>query len=300
MTIVRSRVPRTPRRSVGDPRVRAAVLVCVAMMVATTACTGPTEPTEPTEPTDPTPPSAGASAGQVTGEITVLAAASLRRVFTDLGAEFERRHPGATVTFSFGPSSGLATQIVNGSPADVFAAASPATMQQVLDSGRASESSIVATNSMVIAVPPANPGQVDDVTDLANPEVTVALCQEAVPCGIAADTVFTKAGIVVTPVTREQDVAAVLTKVTLGEVDAGVVYVTDVPHVIDADVTEGASGRLNQAVAVEIPDELNATTSYPVAALDDSANPATATAFATFVASPQAATSFARAGFGAP
>ena len=130
--------------------------------------------------------------------------------------------------FNFGPSSGLAEQIGSGAPADVFASASPSNMDTVVQGGDAKDPKDFATNSMEIAVPPDNPGKIASLADLAKPGVKVALCQAQVPCGKVAAEVFANAGLTVKPVTEEVDVKSVLTKVTLGEVDAGVVYVTDV------------------------------------------------------------------------
>jgi molybdate transport system substrate-binding protein len=222
------------------------------------------------------------------GTITVFAAASLRESFTTLGRQFESARPGTRVVFSFGPSSGLATQITQGAPADVFASASPKTMAQVTDAGVAASPTVFAQNVLEIAVPAANPAKVAQLSDLARPGVTVALCQPAVPCGATAAKVFAKAGLRVTPVSQEVDVKAVLSKVTLGEVDAGLVYVTDLR-------AAGAKVR-----GIRIPDDVNASTSYPIATLTTSANPATAQAFTTYVLSAAGTTALTRAGFARP
>lgn len=229
-----------------------------------------------------------ASGEGLTGQVTVLAAASLTEAFTALGTAFEAAHPGTTVVFSFGPSSGLARQITSGAPADVFAAASQDTMDTVVRSGAARDPVVLAVNSMQVAVPAANPAGISRLADLARPGVKVALCQAQVPCGSTAAQVFRNAGLTVTPVTEETDVKAVLTKVQLGEVDAGVVYRTDV-------LAAGARVR-----GIVIPREVNAATSYPVAALTRAPNPRAAAAFADFVLSPAGRAELARAGFGPP
>ena len=126
------------------------------------------------------------TAAGATGSITVLAAASLTESFTTIANDFEAAHPGSTVTLSFGPSSGLATQVVNGAPADVFAAASTKTMGTVVDAGYASGPTNFATNSMTIVVPSKNPAKVDSLDDLTNPDTLVAVCQAEVLCGAAA------------------------------------------------------------------------------------------------------------------
>src|SRR5690606_38093137 len=151
----------------------------------------------------------------------------LTGTFTELGKEFEAEHPGTRVRFSFGGSATLAQQIVQGAPADVFAAASPATMKTVTDASLANTPATFARNRLQIAVPAGNPAGVGELKDLAGPEVKVALCAEQVPCGAAAAKALDAAGVQVRPFTLEQDVRATLTKVELGEVDAALVYRTD-------------------------------------------------------------------------
>jgi len=231
---------------------------------------------------------AASSAAAVTGDITVFAAASLKEAFTTIGAQFEAANPGTTITFSFGPSSGLATQITEKAPADVFASASQKTMDAVVDAGLASGSSVFAVNTMAIATPTDPTTPVTSLADLANPDVKVAVCAADVPCGTAADKLFEQNSLTVTPVTREVDVKSVLSKVQLGEVDAGIVYVTDIK----------AAG--SAVVGVGIPADQNVTTSYPIAALSESRNAVTAQAFAAYVLGPKAQKVLADAGFGAP
>ena len=228
------------------------------------------------------------TASSVGGDITVLAAASLTDSFTTLGQQFEAAHPGVTVTLSFAASSALATQITSGAPADVFASASATTMDAVVAAGAAADPQVFAKNVMQIAVPPTNPGKITGVSSLAGADVKTALCQPQVPCGSTAQKVFTNAEVTVTPVTLEPDVRSVLSKVTLGEVDAGVVYVTDVL----------AAGE--KVKGVEIPADVNASTSYPIAALTRSENAATAAAFVEYVLSPAGAAVLTAAGFQQP
>lgn len=234
------------------------------------------------------PPAAGASSSSpaaatspatsapasLSGSITVFAAASLKEAFTTIGKQFEAAHPGVTVTFSFGASSTLATQIIAGAPADVFASAAPKNMEQVVSAGDASDPVDFVKNVMEIAVPPSNPAHVAAVTDLAKQGVKVALCQPQVPCGATAAKVFKNAGITVTPVTLQPDVKSVLTQVELGNVDAGVVYVTDV-HAAGPKVT-----------GIVIPASLDASTEYPIATVSKSASAALASAFISYVLSP--------------
>jgi molybdate transport system substrate-binding protein len=232
--------------------------------------------------------SSTAASPSISGDITVLAAASLTESFTTLGQQFEAAHPGVKVTFSFAGSSALATQITSGAPADVFASASTKNMDTVVAAGAAADPTVFAENVMEIAVPPSNPGQVTGVDSLASSGVKTALCQPQVPCGAAAEKVFANARVTVKPVTLEPDVKSVLSKVQLGEVDAGVVYVTDVQ----------AAG--DKVAGVEIPADVNASTSYPIAALTRSDNAATAAAFVDYVLSPQGAAVLTAAGFQQP
>ena len=232
-------------------------------------------------------PAAGSSAS-VTGTITVFAAASLKESFTKIGKQFEAAHPGDTVKFSFGASSTLATQITSGAPADVFASAAPKNMDTVISAGDASNPQNFAKNTAEIAVPPSNPASVTSVNDLAKSSVKVALCEPQVPCGVVAAEVFKNAGITVKPVTLQPDVKSVLTQVELGNVDAGMVYVTDVM----------AAG--SKVKGVPIPASQNASTLYPIAAISASKELAIAQAFVAYVLSPAGQQVLAVAGFEKP
>lgn len=224
----------------------------------------------------------------LSGSITVFAAASLTESFTTLGQQFETANPGVKVTLSFAASSALAMQITSGAPADVFASASTKNMDQVVSAGDASDPKVFATNVMEIAVPSANPGKVTGVDSLASSSVKTALCQPQVPCGVVAQQVFTNAKITVKPVTLEPDVKSVLSKVQMNEVDAGMVYITDVK----------AAG--DKVKGVEIPADINASTDYPIAALSTSSNAAVAAAFVDYVLSPAGESVLTAAGFQQP
>jgi molybdate transport system substrate-binding protein len=216
--------------------------------------------------------------------LTVLAAASLADVLEDVAADYEADHPGTTVRLATGPSSGLARSVVQGSPADVLATASRAAMEPVVEAGLAADPRVFARNEAQIAVPPDDPAAIAGVADLGRPGITVALCQPDVPCGVLATTVLERAGVVVPASTLETDVRAVLTKVSLGEVDAGIVYATDVR----------AAGERVRGIA--LPDELRATTEYVVAAVGEPPG-AEARAFADHLLGPQAWRRLADAGF---
>jgi molybdate transport system substrate-binding protein len=222
------------------------------------------------------------------GTITVFAAASLTGTFTEIGKQFEAAHPGDTVKFSFGASSTLATQITDGAPADVFASAAPANMTTVINAGDASSPQNFAKNTAEVAVPPSNPASVTTVNDLAKSSVKTALCQPKVPCGVVAAEVFKNAGITVKPVTLQPDVKSVLTQVETGNVDAGMVYVTDVK----------AAG--SKVKGVTIPANQNASTLYPIATVSSSKEPAIAQAFVAYVLSPAGQSVLSAAGFEKP
>jgi molybdate transport system substrate-binding protein len=219
----------------------------------------------------------------------VLAAASLTETFDRIGKDFEAANPGVKVTFSYGGSSGLAQQITSGAPADVFAAASPATMKTVTDAGDASGTPVVfVKNQLVIAVAKGNPKGIRALSDLTRPDLKVALCAEQVPCGAAAKRALTAANVKVTPVTQEQDVKAALAKVKLGEVDAALVYRTD------------AKAAAADVDGVEFPESAKAINDYPIVALKISANPAAAAVFVAYVQSEPAQKVLADAGFQKP
>jgi molybdate transport system substrate-binding protein len=256
-------------------RIRAALAGAAALALALTGCGAGDDP--------------AARDGDGGGRVTVFAAASLTESFTRLGRDFEAAHPGTAVTFNFAGSSALATQITQGAPADVFAAASPATMKTVIDAGDAAGVPVIlARNQLVIAVPRGNPGRVAGLADLARPGVKVALCAEQVPCGAAAKTAVDAAGVRLTPATLEQDVKGALAKVKLGEVDAALVYRTDV---------RAAAGELD---AVEFPESARAINDYPIVVLRDAANPDGARSFLDYVRSAAGRTVLTAAGFQTP
>ncbi|MER7581439.1 molybdate ABC transporter substrate-binding protein [Kitasatospora sp. NPDC097691] len=232
---------------------------------------------------------AGDSAPKASGTVTVFAAASLKETFTELGKKFEAANPGSKVTFNFGGSSSLATSINSGAPADVFAAASPATMKTVTDAGGASgQPAVFVKNTLTVAVPKGNPKHIAGLKDLTASGVKVALCAKEVPCGAAAQTALKAAGVDLTPVTLEQDVKGALTKVELGEVDASLVYKTDVQA--DAAKIDG----------VDFPEADKAVNDYPIAALAKAPNKDGAAAFVAYIQSPEAKQVLTAAGFQAP
>ena len=220
--------------------------------------------------------------------ITVAAGASLTDAFTEIGKEFEATKPGTTVIFSFGSSATLATQIAEGAPVDVFAAANPATMKTVTDVGAAEPPRNFVSNVLQIAVPKGNPGRITGLKDFADKSKKIAICAPQVPCGTAAVKVFAAAKITPAPDTLEQDVKATLQKVSSNEVDAALVYRTDV--IAARDAVEGLGfSQAQQAVNV-----------YPIAVLKGSVNAAAAQQFVDYVLSADGQAVLRKAGFGKP
>ncbi len=221
--------------------------------------------------------------------LNVLAASSLTGTFTKLASEFETAHPGVTVKLEFGGSATLATQITQGAPADVFAAASPATMKQVTDAGDADGTPVnFVSNKLVIAVPTGNPKGITSLADLTKPGLKVVLCEADQPCGSAATKALTASNVKITPVSLAPDVKSALNSVELGEADAALVYQTD---------ALASGGKVD---GVQFPESASAINEYPIVALKASKNPDDASAFVTFIESPAALTEFEAAGFLAP
>ncbi len=265
--------PRRHRRSV----LLTAALASAALVLA--ACS-PAAPAVDPSPSDTTP--------ALSGSLTIFAAASLTASFTELAEAFGSDNPGVTITpISFDGSSTLATQINEGAPVDVFASADEANMAKVADLVEGAPT-VFAVNVLQIAVQPANPLGIAGLADLAKPGVQVVLCAPEVPCGTASHKILDLDGVAVIPVSEEQNVKAVLTKVQAREADAGLVYVTDV-----AASAGGVQG-------VDIAGADRAANSYPIAALKASANPGVAKAFVDFVLSARGQAVLAKYGFTAP
>ena len=240
------------------------------------------------EPTSATSEVASTSAA-ATGEITVFAAASLKATFTALGTQLQEQNPGTTVTFNFAGSSDLVTQLTQGAPADVFASADTNNMTKAVDGGLvAGEPVNFATNTLTIVTPPGNPKGIASFADLAKPGTTVVVCAPQVPCGSATEKVEKATGVTLAPVSEESAVTDVLGKITSGQADAGLVYVTD------------AKGAGDKVTAIPFPESSGAVNTYPIAVLKDSANAATAQKFVDFVTGPEGQKVLAEAGFAAP
>ncbi|MFK8910966.1 molybdate ABC transporter substrate-binding protein [Streptomyces sp. YS-3] len=252
----------------------AAAVVGVALLVPLAACgkddDGKSDP-------------GGAEASAT--KLTVLAAASLTDVFQQAGAAYEKEHPGTRVTFSFAGSQELAAQVRQGAPADALVTADTKTMDGLrADTGAAT---VIARNRLVIAVGKGNPKKVGALADLADTKLKVVLAAPEVPVGRYSQKVLDAQKITVRPVSQEPNVRAVLTKVELGEADAGIVYRTDT----------AASGKV---AAVEIPDAQNAVARYPAATLKSARNADAANAFVRWLSGPEAQKILQDAGFQKP
>jgi molybdate transport system substrate-binding protein len=281
--VTRSRKPR--RRT----RMLAAVSVAV-LGVALSACSSSssssTSSSTPAPASTSAAGSASAASGTISGTVVVFAATSLTKAFDKIGAQFEAAHPGVTVKFNYNGSSSLATSINQGAPADVFASAAPKNMETVTSAGNASGTpQDFARNTGEILVEKGNPKNITSVSNLANPAIKVVVCAPAVPCGQVATAIFKNAGVTVKPVSEEQNVGGVVTKVTLGEADAGIVYVTDV------------KANETKATGVPIPADQNDITAYPIAELKGAPNPSGAAAFIAYVLSPAGQQVLASFGF---
>jgi molybdate transport system substrate-binding protein len=225
----------------------------------------------------------------ITGELTVFAAASLKSTFTELGAQFEKSHPGTTVTFNFAGSSDLVAQLTQGAPADVFASADTNNMTKAVDGGLIEGEPVdFATNTLTIVTPPGNPKGIASFADLARAGTQVVVCAPQVPCGSATEKVEKATGVTLTPVSEESAVTDVLSKITSGQADAGLVYVTD------------AAGAGDKVTAIPFPQSGAAVNTYPIAALSEALNPAAAQGFVDLVTGPQGLEVLSAAGFAAP
>jgi molybdate transport system substrate-binding protein len=262
---------------------RAPAALAATNALAPTAAPAPTAMAEPTA--EPAPTAAPAAA---TGELTVFAAASLTAAFKDIGQKFGAANGGATVTFNFAGSDQLATQITQGAPADVFASANKKQLDVVIKAGEiiSGTERTFARNRLVVVYPKDNPAKLAMLKDLANPGIKIVLANKSVPVGGYALDFLGKASklpeytetysptVIKNVVSYEENVKAVLSKITLGEADAGIVYTTDA-----ATITDGSIGTL------DIPDNLNTIATYPIAATKSAKNADLAKKFVDYVLS---------------
>ncbi|WP_205353203.1 molybdate ABC transporter substrate-binding protein [Janibacter anophelis] len=232
----------------------------------------------------------GSGSGSDDGGTTTLrvaAAASLTASFEEIATDFEAANEGVELEFQFAGSSDLATQISNGAELDVFASADEATMDKVADL-TAADPMIFATNVLTIVTEPGNPQQITGLQDLESSDLAVVVCAEQVPCGAATKALTEQQDVTLDPASEESKVTGVLTKVTTGEADAGLVYVTD------------ATGAGDQVETVEAEDSDEVVNSYPIAVLDGAPSPDEAQAFVDFVTGPEGQAVLQDKGFGTP
>ena len=215
------------------------------------------------------------------------AASSLTDALADIEEQFEAVNPEVDVLLNIGGSSLLREQILEGAPIDVFASANPVVMQTILDAELTDEATTFAGNRATIGVPNGNPARVVGIEDFANEALLIGLCAETVPCGSLAREILAAAGVDAAIDTSEPGVRSLLTKLGAGELDAGIVYVTDI--IASRDV-----------IRIEITDTLGPVTDYQIAVLADAPNPAPATDFVTFVLSTEGRSILTAHGFTAP
>ena len=219
----------------------------------------------------------------------VFAAASLKPAFTKLGRQFKADNPGNGVDFDFAGSSELATQLTQGATADVFASADTAQMDTVAQANLlAGKPTNFASNTLVIVTAPGNPKRVASFTDLAKPGLNVVICQQPVPCGAATQRIEDRTGVRLNPVSEELSVTDVLNKVTSGQADAALVYVTD------------ALSAGNKVTTVTFPEAAGAVNVYPIAVLKKAPLPTPAQNFVALVTSDSGQKILAQYGFAKP
>lgn len=233
-------------------------------------------------------PSSSSAEQVLTGDLTVSAAASLKGAFDESVTKFEQLYPGVHVVVTYDGSSTLATQINGGAKVDVFASADEANMAKVTDPGLAADPTIFARNTLVVVTPKGNPAGITTLADLAKSSAKVVLCEPEVPCGAASQKLLTAQDVKVTPVSQEQNVTAVLTKVRTGEADAGLVYKTDAATA-SGEVTSFTPDGADQVV-----------NSYPIVALKDAPNATAAKAFVAFITGADGQKILASFGFDKP
>jgi molybdate transport system substrate-binding protein len=253
----------------------AALALAVGILLATAGCSAAASA-----------PSVATTKHAISGSITVFAAASLTKTFGELATKFEAAHPGVTVVTSFAGSADLVSQIKAGAPVDVFASADTKNMAKV--STLVGTPVNFATNVLEIAVPPSNPAKIATLADLAKPRVKTVVCAPVVPCGAATVTVETASGVKLTPVSEENAVTDVLGKVSSGEADAGLVYLTDV------------KGAGSSVMGIPFPESSSAVNTYPIARVKAGTNSKLAQAFVDFVIGSDGRSVLSAAGFGAP
>lgn len=253
-------------------------LVSTILVAGSVACSSKTPPSS--SPSQPSPPA---------GSIVVFAAASLKLAFTQISQQFKSDNPGSGVEFEFAGSSELATQLTQGASADVFASADTAQMDTVAKAGLlAGNPTNFAANTLVIVTAPGNPKQISSFADLTKPGLNVVVCQKPVPCGAATQRIEDSTGVHLNPVSEEPSVTDVLNKVTTGQADAALVYVTD------------AKSAKEKVTTVNFPEAAAAVNVYPIGVLKKAPQATTAQKFVTLVTSDAGQKILAQSGFAKP
>jgi molybdate transport system substrate-binding protein len=252
-------------------------LVSTILVAGLVACSSKSTSSSPSQPAQPS------------GSIVVFAAASLKPVFTQIGQQFKADNPGNGVDFEFAGSSELATQLTQGATADVFASADTAQMDVVVKAGLLTGNPTnFASNTLVIVTTPGNPKKIGSFADLAKPGSNVVICQQPVPCGSATQRIENSTGVRLNPVSEELSVTDVLNKVTTGQADAALVYVTDAKNAGDKVTT------------VNFPEAAGAVNVYPIGVLKKAPQPTLAQKFVTLVTSDTGQQILAQSGFAKP
>ncbi|MET9425563.1 molybdate ABC transporter substrate-binding protein [Streptomyces sp. NPDC006540] len=268
--------PGGRRRSPVPGRRRAAAAILTAALLAPLAACGTGDAGR----------GKSASGEPSAARLTVLAASSLTDVFKTAGDAYEKSHPGTEIAFSFAGSQELAAQVRQGAPADALVTADSRTMEGLAaDTG---SPVVIAKNRLVIATGKGNPHKIGALEDLAGTKLKVVLAAPEVPVGRYSRQILQGRDVDVRPVSEEPNVRAVLSKVEMGEADAGIVYRTD------------AAVAADRVDAVDIPDGHNAVASYPAATLKSSQNADAAEAFVTWLTGPEAQKILRDAGFQQP
>jgi molybdate transport system substrate-binding protein len=272
--------------------VLALISACVVQSVAPAASTS--------APVEETATEAEGTSDELSGELIVFAAASLTDVFGEIATAFQAQHPDTTIVYNFAGSQQLAQQLGQGAPADIFASANGTQMNVAIEAGRVVSGTqrTFVRNRLVVIYPADNPAGITTLQDLATPGLILVLAAAEVPVGAYSSDFFNKASVTVefgnayresvlsNVVSYEENVRSVLSKVVLGEADAGIVYSSDV-----------FGDSAEQVGQIEIPDELNTVASYPIATVEDSANPAAAQAFMEYLLGAEGQTLLAAYGF---
>ena len=252
-------------------------LLCTMLVAGLVACSSKSPSSSPSQPS------------QTSGSIVVVAAASLKPAFTQISQQFKTDNPGNGVDFEFAGSPELATQLTQGATADVFASADIAQMDTVTNAGLlAGNPTNFASNTLVIVTAPGNPKKIGSLADLAKPGLNVVICQQPVPCGSATRRIEDSTGVHLNPVSEELSVTDVLNKVTSGQADAGLVYVTD------------AHSAGHKVTTVDFPEAAGAVNVYPIGVLKKAPLPTLAQKFVTLVTSDTGRKILAQSGFAKP